>query len=95
MITQELDVPKLCRAIAVAETSNCTKGTALTHSNCFGIKENGKFVHFSSKAQSFKSCEWNWKKHYKVFPTIVEARKWDGNTRSEDWLRIVTEKYNE
>ena len=86
----------ICKAIAVAETSNCTRGTALTHNNCFGIKENGAFVHFSSKARSFRSCEYNWEKHYGgVVPTMKEAIKWTGNDRPITWLKHVKQSLSQ
>lgn len=95
--TKKLDnneIASLCRAIAVAETSNCTKGTAITHNNCHGIKENHAFVRFDSKAASFRSCEWNWKKHYRSeFPTITDAERWTNKDKATVWLDHVTNNF--
>ena len=72
------------------ETCDCTCGTANIN-NCFGIKENGKFVKFATKKQSYNSFKWNWKKHYNsMFPTYKLAKKWSGNDRAISWLRNVT-----
>ena len=34
----DFDLDRLARAVAMAETNNCTKGYGKTYNNCFGIK---------------------------------------------------------
>lgn len=89
---------KLCRAIAVAETSGCTDGTAIKRKNCHGImawdKNGNRFPrYFKSHADSQKMCIDIWKRAYKHFPDISLAKKWTGNDKAQTWLSIVTAKY--
>lgn len=88
-----VDLNRLARAVAVAETSGCSRGTGITHLNCFGIRENGAFVKFDSHAASFESFKWNWTKSYGGFPTIEDARKWTGSDSAESWLSHVKANY--
>lgn len=37
-IDTSFDLDRLARAVAIAETGNCTKGYGKTYNNCFGIK---------------------------------------------------------
>lgn len=94
----EVDYVKLCRAIAVAETSGCQDGTAKKRNNCVGIMtwKNGyrEPKYFPSHEASIQECAYIWEKSYKVFPTIKEAHKWTGNDNAKGWLAIVTKKYN-
>lgn len=97
-----MDMPvnydKLCKAIAVAETSGCTDGTAIKRKNCHGImawdKDGNRFPrYFKSHDDSQKMCIEIWKRSYKKFPDIALAKKWTGNDKSNTWLSIVTQKY--
>lgn len=101
--TAGYDLEKLAVAIATAETSNCTKGTALTHNNCFGIKRNntctvgtprGSFVQFSSHEESFQCFRQIWTKWYRAYPNYTLAHKWTGGDRVNTWLNNVGATYN-
>ena len=97
-----LDLDKLAKAVSIAETGGCTKGSAITHNNCFGIKRNntctvgmprGSFVQFESQEQSFECFKTIWAKWYKKFPDRALAQKWTGGDRADIWLNIVKEYY--
>lgn len=85
-----VDLGRLARAVSIAETSGGTRGVALTHNNWQGLKENGKFIRFDSRAASYHSFKLNWKKHYNgEFPTIEHAEKYTGRDRAAVWLKNV------
>lgn len=89
-----LDVARLCRAIAVAETSNCTKGSALSNNNCHGItKRSGGYVRYENHAQSFAACEDLWKRKYVRYPDLKLAAKWSSPGAAETWLKNVNAAY--
>lgn len=100
--TPPVNYDKLCKAIAVAETSGCTDGTAIKRKNCHGImawkKVDGKTVryprYFKSHAESQAACVSLWKRAYVKFPDMTLAKKWTGGDNSKVWLNIVTQKYN-
>ena len=83
--------------MAMAETGDCTKGTGVSHNNCFGVKDfyTGEFVRFDSKEHSYRNFKWNWKKNYgERFPTREDAQRWTGGDRVDNWLRIVEFYYS-
>lgn len=93
---------KLARAVAIAETSNCTKGYALTHNNCHGIKKGNTYpcklkagsrsrmCHFATKEESFVAFKVIWAKWYKNhIPTKANADVWTGKDRADTWLKHV------
>ena len=88
-----VDLDRLSRAVAIAETGDCTRGVGITHNNCFGIRERGKFVKFDTVAASYASFKWNWRKSYGGFPTLADAIRWTGGDRSKIWLENVTRFY--
>lgn len=89
-----LDLRILCQAIAVAETSNCTKGSALSHNNCHGITlRKGGYRTFSTFAESFAACEDLWSRKYVHFPDMALAAKWSSPGAAETWLGNVTRAY--
>lgn len=92
-----LDLDKLAHAVAHAETSHCTTGVGATHNNCFGIRYNGKFARYATKADSFTDFKRIWMKpkgYYKgEFPTWALADKWTGKDSTADWLEIVNHYY--
>jgi hypothetical protein len=93
------DLDKLAKAVAIAETSDCTKGrTAVARNNCFGIMHwpNGvrTLKTYPTKEASYKDFERVWSSYYGRFPDSRLAHKWTGGDRPDDWLRIVTSVYN-
>ena len=94
-----VDYDKLCKAIAVAETSGCTDGTAIKRKNCHGImawdSQGNRYPrYFKSHAESQAACIALWKRAYVHFPDIKLATKWTGGDNSKIWLSIVKSKYN-
>lgn len=96
--TNPLD--KLAHAVAIAETSGCTKGYAVTHNNCHGIKKGNTYpcqtkgksrmCNFSTKEESFVAFKVIWAKWYKNHvPTKANAIRWTGNDRADTWLKHV------
>jgi hypothetical protein len=92
----------LAHAVAVAETSNCTAGYALSHNNCHGIKKGNtypcklkpgsksKMCYFKDRAESFKAFKIIWAKWYKnIPPTRANADIWTGKDRAATWLKHV------
>lgn len=91
---------KLAYAVAVAETSNCTKGYGVTHKNCHGIKKGNTYpcttkkgsrmCNFASTDESFKAFKIIWEKWYKnPVPTMANANTWTGRDRAKTWLKHV------
>lgn len=100
------DVVKVCKAIAVAETSNCTDGTALKRNNCHGIMQwdkagNRSPKYFQTKADSFRDCERIWSKSYGGMPHQIKpgtsrtmADVWTGSDDTDTWLANFTAAYS-
>lgn len=92
--SRAFDLDRLAIAVAQHETADCTKGVGVTHCNCHGIRQNGAFVRFDSRAASYHSFKLNWLKHYgDHFPTFADAVKYSGNDRADAWLKNVTQFY--
>ncbi len=90
------DIPKLCKAIAYAETGNCKKGVGRLYNNCHGIRAHNHFVHYKTTQDSFNACEKLWSTGYGGrFPDRKDAVVYSGNTRADTWLRLVKQKYGE
>lgn len=97
--TSDSDLDKLAQAVAIAETSNCTAGYALTHNNCHGIKKGNtypcktkkgsKMCNFETKEESFVAFKVIWGKWYQNPPTMADANKWTGRDRASTWLNNV------
>lgn len=96
---ESLDLDKLSKAVAVAETGGCKDGTAKKRNNCHGIMcwPQGKRTpcYFKSQAESHKRFKEIWAKSYKRFPDYNLAKKYTGNDHTETWLRNVTIAYNQ
>jgi len=97
---KEDPLDKLARAVAIAETYNCTKGYGVTHNNCFGIKKGNTYpcqtkgksrmCNFSTKEESFVAFKVIWAKWYKNhIPNKANAIRWTGNDRADTWLKHV------
>lgn len=94
--TISVDLDKLSMAVAMTETHNCQDdvGSAL-YNNCHGFRKNGKFMHFSTPAQSHAYFKQLWANSYGgVFPTYRLAQIYSGNDRPTSWLKNVTYYYN-
>ena len=92
------DYEKLCKAIAVAETSGCTDGTAIKRNNCHGIMTwNADGVrsprYFKSHAESQAACVSLWKRKYVHYPDYALAKLWTGSDNTANWLATVNQKY--
>lgn len=100
--TSGYDVVKVCKAIAVAETSGCTDGTAIRRLNCHGIMrfwvENGvrhrEPKYYSSHEESHRDCERIWDKYYGKLPDRALAVKWTGNDSPDNWMKNFYSAYN-
>lgn len=93
-VTVNLD--KLSLAVAMQETHNCkdTRGSALLN-NCHGFRKNGKFMSFSTQAESHAYFKQLWARSYGGgFPTYRLAQIYSGNDRPDNWLKNVTYYYN-
>lgn len=100
--TPAFDLDKLAHAVAFAETSSCTKGTAIKKKNCFGImrfwiekgvrKRTAKT--YKSHEEGFADFKRIWSKSYGGFPTMAMAEKWTGKDNARRWLNNVTKYYN-
>lgn len=96
------DLNKLADAVAVAETSGCTDGTAIKRKNCFGIMRfwlvNGvrhrEPKYYASHAESYADFKRIWRKSYGRFPDRALAVKWTGNDNADTWLANVQRTYN-
>lgn len=93
-----VDLDKLAKAVAVAETGGCALGSGKTHHNAYGIMvwPNGhrQFKRYSTCAESVKDFKRIWSTYYKRFPDLHLAEKWTGHDRASLWLAHVTASYN-
>lgn len=100
---EALDLDKLALAVSFAETSNCTKGYALTHKNCVGLKRGSivpcktkgksKMCVFETKEESLEAFKKVWAIGYNSkYPTLAIAEAWTGKDQSRTWLKHVTSK---
>jgi hypothetical protein len=88
------DINALAMAVAFAETGLCTKGSAITHLNCVGIRQNGKFVKYASHNESLDDFKKRWSRSYGGrYPTYKDAVAWTGNDRVDTWRAAVAEEY--
>lgn len=96
------DLDRLAKAVAVAETSGCTDGTALKRNNCHGImcwdKEGVRYpCYFPSHAASFTTFKKTWTKptlpYQGKFPDIALASTYTGADHTDTWLCNVYRSY--
>lgn len=94
---QEFDLDKFARAVAMAETGNCTRGMGLSKNNAFGIMtwERG-----FREGRTYEKCEDSyidfkqiWTDHYGGFPTQSMAKRWTGGDDTSTWLENVSFYY--
>jgi hypothetical protein len=104
----DMDLTKITRAVATAETGNGRTGSALTHNNPCGLMyswyEDGvrmrTYHYYDSYMDGFNACSktlmnsptWSEKKYRDM--TIEEmAALWTGSDREENWINNVTITY--
>ena len=102
---QAVDLVILSKAVAIAETSNCTQGYGVIYNNCHGIKRGsivkckygkGKMCIFSTKEESFLAFQKIWAEGYGgKYPTMRSAEVWTGGDNAHTWLKHVNITYNE
>jgi len=94
------NLDKLAKAVAIAETGNCTAGYGLEYNNCFGIKNGNtapcprigrnRMCIYESPEESYAAFKIIWSRWYKnVPPTRGNAVIWTGNDRPDTWLKHV------
>lgn len=98
------DLDKLAKAVAIAETGNCTKGYGKTYSNCFWIKSGktapcpkvwkNKMCIYEKPEDSYKAFKIIWSKWYRTHPNLVSAQRWTGHDNAVRWLSHVNLYYN-
>ena len=99
---KQADLDKLAHAVAVAETSGCTDGTAINRRNCHGIMawdKNGKRYPrtFASHAESYAAFKKLWAKPSMPYkgqvPDLRLAKIYSGNDSPDTWLCNVHRSY--
>ena len=95
------DLDRLAYAVSVAETGNCTTGSAISKNNCFGIMQwdaqgNRSVKAYASHDDSFADFKRIWSSFYGAYPTHENglAKKWTGNQgEATIWLQNVNAAY--
>lgn len=96
----KVDMDKLAKAVAIAETGGCKDGTAVKRKNCHGIMtwdKNGVRSprYFKSHAESYAAFKDIWSRKYGGrFPTYADAKLWTGGDQTDTWLNNVKYAYN-
>ena len=103
-IDTSFDLDRLARAVAIAETGNCTKGYGKTYNNCFWIKNGktapcpkigkSKMCIYEKPEDSYKAFKIIWSKWYKTHPNLISAQRWTGHDNAVRWLSHVNLHYN-
>lgn len=92
---EPFDIDKLAHAVAVAETSNCTKGVGKSKNNCHGINACKGYCIYSSTTDSFTAFKSIWLRKYGArFPTWNDALKYTNGNDTKHWMYNVTRIYN-
>ena len=100
----QFNIDLLARAVAQAETSNCTAGVGLHRNNCFSINSKDGYLYFNTPADSYTAFKAMWLRVYGAhFPTWDDAKKYKCGPRNmdcigvgppNDWYRIVKYVYS-
>ncbi|MDD4319432.1 MAG: hypothetical protein PHW10_03870 [Candidatus Peribacteraceae bacterium] len=95
---KEVNLDKLARAVAVAETQNCLTGVGASMNNCHGITECTSsgcgFKEFKSIEESYAHFKAMWVRAYgRRFPTIEDARRYTDNPNPHRWYAVVEDVY--
>lgn len=99
----KFDIDKLAKAIALAETWNCTKGYGKTYNNCFWIKNwntapckkvgRNRMCIYEKPEDSYVAFKTIWMKWYKTMPTHKQAVIWSWNDDAVTWRQNVLHHY--
>tara|TARA_Y100000310_G_scaffold58490_1_gene53796 strand:- start:7064 stop:7390 length:327 start_codon:yes stop_codon:yes gene_type:complete len=99
-----MDLDKLAKAVAMHETSDCTKGFGREYNNCHGIKNGNtapcpkigrsRMCIYSDPQESYLAFRKIWSRWYKTLPTIEHARRYSGNDRAQIWRSNVLSFYH-
>lgn len=102
-IDTSYDLDKLAKAVAIAETGNCTKWYGKEYNNCFGIKNGNtapcpkigrsKMCIYEKPEDSYEAFKIIWGKWYKWPPNLRTARRWTWNDNATRWLSHVNLHY--
>jgi len=95
---KNVDIDRLAKAVAIAETSNCTAGTGLSKNNCHGIMacSKGKCSprKFEKTEDSFHEFKILWLTKYgDRLPTLEDAQRYAASEGTE-WRKTVLAAYN-
>ena len=100
----DIDLDRLAKAVAMAETNNCTKGYWKSYNNCFGIKNGNtapcpkigksKMCIYENPEDSYEAFKKIWSKWYKTHPNLNSAQRWTGHDNAVRWLSHVNLHYN-
>lgn len=103
-INNSYDLDRLAKAVAIAETGNCTKGYWKTYNNCFWIKNwntapcpkigKSKMCIYEKPEDSYEAFKKIWEKWYKWKPNLKTAQRWTGHDNAVRWLSHVNLHYN-
>lgn len=102
-IDNKFDINRLARAVAMAETHNCTKGYGKTYNNCFWIKNGNtapcpkigknKMCIYEKPEDSYEAFKKIWGKWYKTMPNLKKAEQWTGKDSAHTWIKHVNHYY--
>lgn len=102
-IDTSYDINKLAKAVAIAETGNCTKWYGKSYNNCFWIKHwntapcpkigRSRMCIYEKPEDSYEAFKIIWSKWYKWPPNLRTARRWTGNDNATRWLSHVNLHY--
>lgn len=100
----DFDLDKLARAVAMAETGNCTKWYGKTYNNCFGIKSGrtapcpkvgrNRMCIYEKPEDSYIAFKKIWSKWYAWKPNLKMAQRWTWHDNAVRWLYNVNHHYN-
>lgn len=97
--TIPFDLDKFAIAVSHAETGGGKKWSAITHNNAFGIMtwdKNGKrsYKRYATLEDSYTDFKRIWRDKYgNKYPTMYAVKKWTGNDRANNWIKIVNSYY--
>ena len=102
-IDTSYDLDNLAKAVAIAETGNCTKWYWKEYFNCFGIRNwntapcpkigRNRMCIYEKPEDSYEAFKIIWSKWYKWPPNLITARRWTGNDNATRWLSHVNLHY--
>ena len=103
-VEKVFDINRLAKAVAMAETANCTKWYWATHNNCFGIKHwntapcpwvpKMAMCKYDTPEESYEAFKIIWTKWYWELPNYEMAKRWSWDDRTWTWRTNVLHFYN-